>query len=134
MELEHKSAMSLRHPGVVFAAAAWVAVYGGARLALRYLEPESFLAVAISLTPLLAFFAFVWIVQRAVGRADELQRLVQLHALALAFSATTCVLMGLGLLDIAHAGRLEFPPLRDWWALLPLMYAICLIVSRRRYR
>ena len=121
-------------PAVLLAAAAWIAAYVAARLGLQYLRAESFEAVAVSLTPLFAFFAFVWVVQRAVRRADELQRLVQLHALALAFSTTICVLMGLGLLDIAHAGRLEFPPLRDWWVMLPPLYAICLAVARWRYR
>ena len=145
MEPEHTSDMSLQRalgrdrihgasPAVLLAAAAWLAVYVAARLALQYLRAESFEAVAMSLTPLLAFFAFVWIVQRAVRRADELQRLIQLHALALAFSTTICVLMGLGLLDIAHAGRLVFPPMRDWWAMLPPLYAICLMVARWRYR
>ncbi|MGZ5038221.1 MAG: hypothetical protein ACXWG1_18305 [Usitatibacter sp.] len=119
---------------VLLAAAAWLAVYVAARLALRHLPGESFEAVAMSITPVLAFFAFVWVVQRAVRRADELQRLVQLQALALAFSTTICVLMGLGLLDIAHAGRLEFPPMRDWWAMLPPLYVICLAVARWRYR
>ncbi|MBC8024179.1 MAG: hypothetical protein H7Y14_13725 [Burkholderiales bacterium] len=119
---------------MLLAAAAWLAVYFAARAALQYLRAESFEAVAMAITPLFAFFAFVWVVQRAVRRADELQRLVQLDALALAFSTTICVLMGLGLLDIAHKGRLEFPPLSDWWAMLPALYVISLAVARRRYR
>ena len=139
MELENRIATSHDRmrgtsPAVLLAAAAWLAVYVAARLALPYLRAESFEAVAMSITPLFAFFVFVWVVQRAVRRADELQRLVQLDALALAFSTTICVLMGLGLLDIAHGGRLDFPPLRDWWVLLPLLYAICLAVARWRYR
>jgi hypothetical protein len=121
-------------PSVLLAAVAWLAVYFAARAALRYLRAESFEAVATAIAPVLAFFAFIWVVQRAVRRADELQRLVQLDALALAFSTTICVMMGLGLLEIAHDGRLEFPPLRDWWAALPALYAICLAVARRRYR
>jgi hypothetical protein len=121
-------------PTVLLAAAAWLAVYFAARAALQYLAPGSVEAVFVSIAPVLAFFAFAWVVQRAVRRADELQRLVQLDALAFAFSTAICVLMGLGLLDIAHRGRLEFPPMRDWWALLPVLYAMCLLVARRRYR
>lgn len=121
-------------PAVLLAAAGWLAVYFAARVALQYLRAGSFESVAMAITPLFAFFAFVWVVQRAVRRADELQRLIQLDALALAFSTAICVLMGLGLLDIAHGGRLVFPPLSDWWAMLPALYAICLMVSRRRYR
>jgi hypothetical protein len=124
-----------RSSGVLFAAAAWLGVYFAARIGLQYLRAGSVEAIVIAaVVPTFAFFAFVWVVQRAVRRADELQRLVQLDALAFAFSTTICVLMGLGLLDIAHGGRLEFPPMRDWWALLPLLYAMCLVVARRRYR
>jgi hypothetical protein len=121
-------------PAVLLTAAAWLAVYFAARAALQYLRPGSVEAVFVSVAPVFAFFAFAWVVQRAVRRADELQRLVQLDALAFAFSTTICVLMGLGLLDIAHDGRLQFPPLSDWWVMLPALYAICLVVARRRYR
>src|SRR5436190_23388108 len=80
MELENKGAMTVHgaSPAVLLAAAAWLAVYVAARLALRYLRPESFEAVAMAIAPLFAFFAFVWVVQRAVRRADELHRLIQL--------------------------------------------------------
>jgi drug/metabolite transporter (DMT)-like permease len=135
MELERANADRTHgaSPAVLLAGAAWLAVYFTARAALQYLRPESFEAMAMAIAPLFAFYAFVWVVQRAVRRADELQRLIQLDALAFAFSTATCVLMGLGLLDIASGG-LEFPPLRDWWAMLPALYAICLVVARRRYR
>jgi len=135
MELEHGNADRIHgaSPPVLLAGAVWLVVYFAARAALQYLRAESFAAMATAIAPLLAFFAFVWVVQRAVRRADELQRLIQLDALAFAFSTATCVLMGLGLLDIASGG-LEFPPLRDWWPMLPALYAICLVVARRRYR
>jgi hypothetical protein len=134
MELTSQDRMRGASPAVLLAAAAWLAVYFAARAALQYLRAASFEAILISIAPVFAFFAFAWVVQRAVRRADELERLVQLDALAFAFSTAICVMMGLGLLDIAHAGRLEFPPMRDWWAMLPPLYAICLIVARRRYR
>jgi hypothetical protein len=136
MELENRNAMTLHgaSPAVFLAAAAWLAVYIAARVALQYLRAGSVEAILMSIAPTWAFFAFVWVVQRAVRRADELQRLIQLDALAFAFSTAICVLMGLGLLDIAHEGRLVFPPLSDWWVMLPALYAICLFVARRRYR
>ena len=135
MELENQGRMRGASSGVVLAAAAWIGVYFAVRFALGYLRAGSVEAIVLAaVAPTLAFFAFVWVVQRAVRRADELQRLVQLDALAFAFSTTICVLMGLGLLHIAHGGRLEFPPLADWWVLLPLLYAVCLVVAQRRYR
>ncbi len=135
MELARQRRMRGASSAVLLAAAAWLGVYFAARVGLQHLRAGSLEAIFVAaLAPTFAFFAFVWVVQRAVRRADELQRLVQLDALAFAFSTTICVLMGLGLLDIAHGGRLEFPPLADWWVLLPMLYAVCLVVAQRRYR
>lgn len=134
MELVSQGRMRGASSAVVVAAAAWLVVYFAARVGLQYVRAGSVESILVAVAPTFAFFAFVWTVQRAVRRADELQRLVQLDALAFAFSTTICVLMGLGLLDIAHRGRLEFPPLSDWWVLLPMLYAVCLLVAQRRYR
>ena len=135
MELASTGRMRGASSAVVVAAAAWLGVYFGARIGIQHMRAGSVEAIVLAaLAPTLSFFAFVWAVQRAVRQADELQRLVQLDALAFAFSTATCVLMGLGLLDIAHGGRLVFPPLADWWALLPLLYGVCLVIARRRYR
>ena len=76
MEAMSQDRMRGASPAVFLAAAAWVAVYFSARVALQYLRPESFEAVSMAIAPVLAFFGFVWVVQRAVRRADELQRLV----------------------------------------------------------
>ena len=135
MELASQGRMRGASSSVFIAAAAWLGVYLAARVGLQYMPAGSVEAVVVAaVAPTLAFFGFVWVVQRAVRQADELQRLVQLDALAFAFSTTICVLMGLGLIDIAHGGRLIFPPLADWWVLLPVLYGVCLVVAQRRYR
>ena len=72
-------------------------------------------------------------VERALRSADELQRLIHLEALALAFSTTMVLLMTLGLIEIFHGGRLDFP-LPDLWAMMPAIYAICFAVARHRFR
>lgn len=119
---------------VLLAGATWLIVYVAARLVLEQVRLDLPARFAVSFAPLFAFFWFVWVVQRAVKDADELQRLVQLQALALAFSTTICVLMTLGLFDILYGGRLELPPLRDLWAILPPLYGICYAVAYQRYR
>ncbi|MEP7070053.1 MAG: hypothetical protein ABI789_12465 [Usitatibacter sp.] len=135
MTSDSPMAMKARTPGrVLLAGAAWVAVYMAARGVLERTNMDEPARFAVSLMPLFAFFAFVWVVERAVRDADELHRLIQLQALALSFSTTICVLMSLGLFQIVHGARLEFPPLRDWWVLLPLVYVICYAVSCWRYR
>ena len=135
MELASQGRMRGASSAVVVAAVVWLGVYFAARMGLQHLRAGSVEAVIVAaVVPTFAFFGFGWVVQRAVRRADELQRLVQLDALAFAFSTAICVLMGLGLMDIAHGGRLDFPPLADWWVLLPMLYAVCLVVAHRRYR
>jgi hypothetical protein len=119
---------------VIVAGAIWLAVYFAARSALTEIHMGEIARLAASFAPLFAFGWFVWVVQQAVKRADELQRLIQLQALAMAFSTAMIVLMTLGLLDIFHEGRLVLPPFRDLWALLPAVYAICLAVAWHRFR
>jgi hypothetical protein len=119
---------------VLAAGTIWFVVYFGARLALEDARLPDPLRLAAAFAPLLAFFAFVWVVQRAITGADELQRLIQLQALALAFPTTLVVLMTLGLMEMFHGGQLRLPPLRDLWAMLPLLYAICAGVAYWRYR
>src|SRR4051794_25297766 len=98
MELVSQGRMRGASSAVVVAAVAWLGVYFAARVGLQHVRAGSVEAVFVAaVAPTLAFFAFVWVVQRAVRRADELQRLVQLDALAFAFSTAICVLMGLGL-------------------------------------
>jgi hypothetical protein len=118
---------------VLVAGAAWFLAYVVARYALEEMRMADLWRLAAAFVPLFAFFWFVWVVQRAVKGADEMQRLIQLEALALAFPTTMVVLMTLGLLEIFHEGRLELP-LRDLWAILPPLYAICVAVAYQRYR
>jgi nicotinamide riboside transporter PnuC len=119
---------------VLLAGAIWLAVYFAARYALTEIRMGEVPRLAASFAPLFAFGWFVWVAQQAVKRADELQRLIQLQALAMAFSTAMIVLMTLGLLEIFHEGRLTLPPFRDLWALLPAIYAICLAVAWHRFR
>ncbi len=119
---------------VLVAGAVWIIVYLSARFLLEETRLADPLRLAAAFAPLFAFFWFVWVVQRALKGADELQRLIQLEALALAFPTTMVVMMTLGLMEIYHGGRLALPPLRDLWAMLPALYAICVAVAYWRYR
>lgn len=116
------------------AGAVWFLVYLGARHVLEEMHLGDELRLAAAFAPLFAFYWFVWVVQRALKSTDELQRLIQLEALALAFPTTMVVLMTLGLMEIFHGGALALPPMRDLWAILPLLYAICVAVAYRKYR
>ena len=118
---------------VLIAGATWFLVYAASRFALQEFHLVAPWAWVAALAHLFAFFWFVAVVERALKSADELQRLIQLEALALAFSTTMVLLMTLGLMEIFHGGRLQFP-LLDIWAMLPVTYAICFTVAYQRYR
>jgi len=123
------------HParGIFAAGALWVVAYLVALSVLDALKPPEHWDLAVACIPILAFYGFVWVVQRAIRGADELHRRIHLEALAMAFPTTMLVLMLLGLLDGPLGGRLGLP-LRDLWLALPVLYAICYAVAGHRYR
>src|SRR5437868_5052518 len=118
---------------VLAAALAWLAIYGLSRLVLASAELAEPLRLAAAFAPLFAFYGFVAVTHRAVRDADELQRRIQLEALALAFPTSLLVLMTLGLMDMFHDGRVGLA-LRDMWVVLPVIYAASYAVARYRYR
>src|SRR5258708_16468252 len=117
---------------VLVAGATWLLVYLASRFALQAFHLVATWAWVATFAHLFAFFWFVAVVERALKSADELRRLIQLEALALAFSTTMVLLMTLGLMEIFHGGRLQFP-LLDLWAILPVIYSICFSVAYQRY-
>jgi hypothetical protein len=119
--------------GVFVAGLAWLLAYLAARIAIDAMEPPPHWDIVVANVPVIAFFWFVWVVQRALKDTDELQRRIHLEALALAFLTAMLVLMTLGLLDNPPVGRLGIP-LRDLWVVLPLFYGICFAVVNQRYR
>ena len=89
--------------------------------------------IAIALVPL-PFFAWMLVeFVRSVSDGDELERRIQLEALAVAFPLTLFLLMLLGLLQIA----VPLPP-DDWsyrhiWPFLFVFYLVGIQRARRRY-
>jgi hypothetical protein len=89
-------------------------------------------AVALLAIPAFGFFLVEWI--RGVRRLDELERRVQLEALAIAFPLSLVLVMALGLIQ-------RVTPLdpADWsyrhvWPFLIAFYFFGLALARRRYR
>lgn len=112
---------------------AWLLAYFGARMALESSTLAPWIRVVVALAPTpIAAFALVTIV-RGARALDEMQRRIQLEALATAFVLTLLFLMTLGLLQRAVTLAFE-----DWsyahvWAMLPTLYFVGLIFAKRRY-
>lgn len=108
-------------------------LFFAARLGLELTGLPTWARVLVALAPVPALAWFLWEFVCSVSQADELERRVQLEALAVAFPLSLLLLMTLGLLQIA----IPLPP-EDWsyrhiWPLLYVFYLVGLMVARRRY-
>ncbi len=112
----------------------FAASYAAAMAALKSFDLPQAGRVAVALSPLPFFAAFLVAEIRLLRRVDELERRIQLEALAVAFPAALTMLMGLALLERAMALSPEDWSYRHTWFFLPLFYFVGLGIARRRYR
>jgi hypothetical protein len=112
----------------------WLLLYFGVRL---YLEANPDLGrgvrLALAFVPTPVFAAFLWRFIQGVRSADELERRIQLEALAVAFPLGVLTLTTLGLVQRALA--LNF---QDWsynhiWHWFAFFYLVGNALARRRY-
>jgi hypothetical protein len=114
-------------PGVFLAT--WVA----ARWGIEVLPQGSAEALAVALLPVPAFAWLIHSMVRGVRTMDELERRIQLEALALAFPAALLIVFTAGLLDLAgfHGeGNWDLPRLLP---IVLLPYWLGIVLARRRY-
>lgn len=91
------------------------------------------LRVAAALLPIPPFALWLMLMIRGARELDELQRRIQLEALAFAFPLTLILLLTLGLLEIAIELNPDDWSFRHVWAMLPLFYFMGLALAKRRY-
>src|SRR5690606_42139532 len=86
------------------------ALYGillvGTGFAQRAIEPAGTLKLALNLVPMIGAVAAAWAIMRGLWSMDELQRRVQLGAIAIAFPGTALITFGGG---FAGRGRAADP-------------------------
>ena len=112
----------------------WAAIYVVARGLLETaIEPRS-LRIAIALLPVPFFVWWLWTWMKGVGQMDELERRIELEALAFAFPIAVVLLMTLGLLDLATPLNPDDWSMRHVWAIMPALYYMGLWGAKRRYQ
>ena len=112
----------------------WMAIYAVARGLLETtIEPRS-LRIAIALLPVPFFVWWLWTWMKGVSRMDELERRIELEALAFAFPIAVVLLMTLGLLDLAMPLSPDDWSPRHVWAMMPALYFMGLWRAKRRYQ
>ena len=116
-----------------FAIAAWIGLYFLARAILDSTAMPTWLRLLTAILPLPAFLWFLWSFIAGVRDADELERRIQLEALAVAFPLTIVLFMTLGLLQVAVPLPAERWSYRDTWPILYVFYVLGVLRARRRY-
>lgn len=113
--------------------AGWGVLYIAARLLLELEGLGWWSRLAIALVPVPAFAWVLWSVSKGIAEMDELQRRIQLEALAFAFPLTLLLLMTLGLIELAVGLNPDDWSYRHVWAMLPLFYFGGIIRAKQRY-
>jgi len=112
----------------------WLVSYFAVRFTLEAtpdLSSGARLAMAFIPTPLFALF--LWNFIQGIRTADELERRIQLEALAIAFPLGLVLLTTLGL--VQRAVELSF---QDWsynhvWPMFAMFYLFGMVIARKRY-
>jgi hypothetical protein len=126
----HSPSSVLSRPGPWVGA--WFATWFAARAILESSAPPWMRIVAALAPTPVAGVALLAII-RGARELDELEKRIQLEALAFAFVLAVLLLMTLGLLELAITLNRDDWSYRHVWAMLPMLYFGGLVVARRRY-
>lgn len=94
-------------------------------------DPEGPLDSLVLLLPMAPAAAMCWVVLRQLRRIDELQRRMQLEALAIAFAGTALLTFSYGFLEIAGWPRLSMFVV---WPLMAVLWIVGGQIAARRFR
>lgn len=89
------------------------------------------LRALISISPIIPLIAVCWTILRNIRRSDELQRAIQVEALAIALAGTAILTMGYGFLENVGYPRLTMFVV---WPVIAVLWTISLFISTRRYK
>lgn len=103
----------------------------GANLLDDALHPTGAARVALALSPMIGALAAAAAIMRGLWRMDEMQRRIQLDAIALSFLGTALITFGWGFAEGAGAPRLHAFGV---WPIMGALWGVGLFVAHRRYR
>jgi len=112
----------------------WMSIYGISRGLLEMSGLATEVRIGIALLPTPFFVWWLWTWMKGVSQMDELERRIELEALAFAFPVAVILLMTLGLLDLARPLNPDDFSLRHVWAMMPALYFMGLWRAKRRYQ
>lgn len=103
----------------------------GAAMVERAVQPEGALKLAVNLAPMIGALAAAWAIMRGLWRMDELQRRIQLDAIALSFVGTALITFGWGFAEGAGLPRLRAFSV---WPIMGVLWGLAIPIMQRRYR
>jgi hypothetical protein len=109
----------------------YAALLVAAAMVERTVHPQGALKVAINLMPMMGALAAAWAIMRGLWRMDELQRRIQLDAIALSFVGTALITFGWGFAEGAGLPRLRAFSV---WPIMGALWGVAIPVMQRRYR
>jgi hypothetical protein len=112
---------------------AWFAAWIGARIVLESPSVPTWARVLAALAPTPLGGAALLAIVRSARELDELEKRIQLEALAIAFVLAVLLIMTLGLMELAVTLNRDDWSYRHVWAMLPPLYFAGLVFARRRY-
>ena len=111
----------------------WFAAWIGARAVLESPSIPTWARIAAALAPVPLAAAALLTIVRGARELDELERRIQLEALATAFVLAVLLIMTLGLMELAVTLNRDDWSYRHVWAMLPMLYLAGMVFARRRY-
>ena len=112
----------------------WVLSWLGARIFLDSDVTNPAVRIGVALVPVPLFALFLWHFVAGIRSLDELERRIQLEALAVAFPVAVLLIMMLGLLDLAVPLNPDDWSYRHVGPFLFMLYFFGLFLARRRYQ
>lgn len=89
------------------------------------------LRTLIAILPILPLIVVCWTILRNVRRSDEMQRVIQIEAMAIALAGTAIITMGYGFLETVGYPRITMFAI---WPLIAVLWTAGLFYGERRYR
>ncbi len=118
---------------LLVASLAFILSYIAAIAMQELLTLKGLAGLAVSLLPVAGFVFFILEEVKLIRSLDELQRRIQLEALAIGFPSAMALLMLLGFLQRVDLVPHALSTIRDVAGVLPVCYGIGLFFARRRY-
>ena len=121
------------YPRLLISALLFLLAYTAAVAAQEIFTLGRLTGALVSLLPAAGLLFFLLEEVKAIRSLDELQRQIQLEALAIGFPVAMLLLMTLGFLQRVDLLPHALSTIRDVWFVLPLGYFIGMVFARRRY-